>query len=202
MNRKRINNTHELQINATAWLLFLLMLLPVLHLFAQEQKQATLKLSFTETDSTRTCKATLLSDNLPVKETEVHLYVKGYYSLLPVGKVVATDENGEAEINFPMDLPGDKNDLIVVIAKVEKDAIYGNVETQAVIKWGVASKSESYDWGSRSLSASREKAPTILVVASILAIALIWGVIFYVIFQLVEIKKSARIIKKISVAVH
>jgi hypothetical protein len=69
-----------------------------------------------------------------------------------------------------------------------------------VVKWGVKSKSESYNWSNRSLSASRERAPMILVVASTLIIMFIWGTIFYVVSQLFKIKKSARPEKSIAAA--
>ena len=191
------NNIPGFKLNRTAFMLFLILLLLVQNLFAQEVKVATLKLDFIQSDSTKICKATLVSDSLPVKRVEVHLYAKRLYTLLPVDKVVATDEKGEASFNFPMDLPGDKNNTITVIAKVEKNETYGNVETQAEVKWGVLSKSESYNWSNRSLSASREKAPMFLVVASTLIIIVIWGTILFIIFQLFRIKKSVRVIKKI-----
>jgi len=201
MTYKRKNKTHGLPFHVTAFLLLLVVQFSVPRLFAQEQKTATLKLSFSQTDSTKTCVATLLSDSLPVKEKEVHLYVKSLYALLAVGKVVATDEKGEASFNFPMDLPSSKNGMLDIIAKVEKDETYGNVETQAAIKWGVTPKSE-IDWANRSLSASREKAPMVLVIASSLIIVLIWGTIFYIIAQLFVIKKSGRVSKKLTVAEH
>jgi hypothetical protein len=194
---ERKNNIPGLKLNRTAFMLFLILQLFVQNASAQSEKVATLKLDFIKSDSTKTCKATLISDSLPVKGVEVHLYAKRLYTLLPVDKVVATDENGEASFNFPMDLPGDKNNTITVIAKVEKNETYGNVETLAEVKWGVVSKSESYNWSNRSLSASREKAPMFLVVASTLIILVIWGTILFIIFQLVRIKKSVRQIKKI-----
>jgi hypothetical protein len=196
---KRKNKIPRLQLNNTAFLLFLVMQLFGLHLFAQEPKVATLKLSFSQTDSTKTCIATLLSDSLPVKETEVHLYVKGLYTLLPVGKVVSTDENGEASFEFPTNLPSSKKGMLDIVAKVEKNEIYGNVETQSSVKWGVTPVSE-VDWANRSLSASREKAPMTLVVVSTLIIVLIWGTIFYIISQLFVIKKSGRVPVKLNVA--
>jgi len=167
------------------------LLQPAGKLQAQQEKKASIQLSFLKTDTTKTCRATVLSDNIPVKGTEVHLYVKRMYSLLPVGKVVATDEKGQADIAFPLNLPGDRNDLITVIAKIEGDDTYGNVQAQEKVKWGVLPKGDLSHLSNRSLSASRENAPMFLVVASILIIVFIWGTIFYIVFQLVRIKKSA-----------
>jgi len=191
------NKNPWLRLNIIASLLFLVLQLSVINLFAQDKKEAILKLSFSQTDSTKTCIATLLSDSLPVIETDVHLYVKTLYALLPVSKVTATDENGEASFEFPTDLPSAKNGMLDIVAKVEKNEIYGNVETHESIKWGITPKSE-IDWANRSLSASRERAPMVLVVASTIIILFIWGILFYIIFQLVKIKKQARVINTVS----
>jgi hypothetical protein len=194
---KRKNNIKGLQGIIAAISLVLLLQLPMQYLFAQEQKVATLKLSFANTDSTKTCIVTLLADSLPVKEKEIHLYAKRMYTLLPVGKVVATNENGQATIDFSNDLPGDKNKMIIVVAKLEKDETYGNIETQGEVKWGAAVKTELENFGDRSLSASREKAPMVLVIVSTLIIVLIWGTIFYIISRLFKIRKAGDGNKKL-----
>jgi hypothetical protein len=120
------------------------------------------------------------------------------YSLLPVGKTVATDSTGVARIDFPKDLPGDKNGMLTVIAKIESDEHYGSVETESEVKWGVPLNNETFPWNERSLSASREKAPTFLVIASISIILVIWGTICYIIFQLFRIKRSVKGLKKLN----
>lgn len=187
-----------LQLRGRSFLFFLLLQLTALNMYAQEQKQATIRLSFLQTDTTKTCRATVFTDSLPVKGTEVHLYVKRMYGLLPIGKVVATDDSGVAEISFPMNLPGDTNNMIVLIAKIEKDETYGNAETQAMVKWGAVSTNESFNWSNRSLSASREKAPMFLVIVSVAIILGIWGTILYLVFQLFRIRQSGRGIKKLA----
>jgi hypothetical protein len=198
MAGKKTYNLCLLQMNVATFILLFFLQLFTHYSFAQEQKTATIKLDFIGTDSTKVCRATVMSDGKPVAGPEVHLYVKRLYSLLPVGKVVATDETGVANIDFPMDLPGDKNGMLVIIAKIEKDDKYGDVETQAEMKWGFLSKKESPDWNDRSLSSSREKAPMFLVVVSNLIIVIIWVTIFYIFFQLVRIKKSGRRVKKLN----
>jgi hypothetical protein len=171
-----------------------------LQVSAQEAKTAEIKLDFIKEDSTKTCKVTVTAGGLPLKEKEIHLYVKSLYALMPVGKAIATDEAGVALISFPLDLPGDNNSMLTVIAKLEKDETYGTVETESQVKWGFKAKNESAPWSDRSLSASREKAPMFLVVASSLIIIVIWGTIFYVVFQLFKIKKSAKAMKKLNTA--
>ena len=177
-------------------LLFLCLQLPAIKSIAQDEKRATIKLIFEQDDSNRICKAIVTSENIPVKGTEVHFYVKRFYSLLPIGKAIETNESGEATANYPIDLPGDKNGNLVAIAKIEDDDTYGNVETQAEVKWGVFPIVEKDQWGNRSLSASREKAPMYLIVVSNLIIIVIWGTIFYIIFQVYRIRKESRLLRK------
>ena len=136
----------------------------------------------------------LTSNGKPVAGPEIHLYVQSLYSLLPIGKVVATDTTGLATFDFPIDLPS-QNGMLTIIAKLQKDEKYGSVETHAAMKWGVTTKTELTHWSDRSLSASREKAPMFLVVASILIIGIIWFTIIYVALQLLRIKKAGKMAK-------
>ena len=198
MANKRKNKTLRSQLNVASFILFLAMQLVAYNLFAQAEKEATIKLDFIKTDSLYTCQATVTSDGMPVAGPEVHLYVKRMYSLLVIGKPTATDSTGIASFDFPNDLPGDKNGVLTVIAKIEKDEKYGSVETSSDIKWGAALKNDIFPWSDRSLSASRERAPMFLVVASILIILVIWGTICYVIFQLFRIKRTVKQLKSIS----
>ncbi len=199
MAREKKNITSSLQFNVVTFILFILIQIIAQNLFAQTGKTATIKLDFIKADSLGTCQATVISDGKPVVGPEIHLYVKRMYSLLPVGKVVATDSTGVANIDFPQDLPGDKNGMLTVIARIEKDDKYGTVETESKVNWGTKLSNESLPWNDRSLSASREKAPMFLVVASTSIILLIWGTIFYVIFQLFRVKRSARAQKKLKI---
>ena len=168
-------------------------------LSAQENKTAVMKFSFNLVDSAKTCTVKVLTDSSPVKEIEVHLYAKRMYSLLPLGSAVSTDENGEAVFNLPNDLPGDKNLNLDLVARIEKNEIFGTVQTESQIVWKVLPGKEEWKWSNRSLSASREKAPMYLVIVSSMIILLIWGTILYIFYQLIRIKKSGRA-KKIIIA--
>ena len=197
MHWKRKNNMSRLHLPITRSILFIALLLSVYNVTAQVKRTATIKLDFTKTDTTKTCKATVLSDSsLPVKEKEVHLFVKGLFSELEVTKAITTDENGVAEFNFPINLPSANNGILTLIARIDKDETFGTVEAQSDVKWGAELKNDEAEWGNRSLSASREKAPMFLVIASTLIICFIWGTIFYVIFQLSKIKKSGKMFTK------
>lgn len=169
---------------------FALFCMPVM-LNAQddEYKDATIKLTFSQTDTTRTCTALVMSDTMPVPELTVHFYVERFFGLLPVGEA-DTDESGLAIAEFPIDLPGDENDMLSVLARIEEDDTYGDVETRAQVKWGVIPEDRHDHWSERSLSAARDQAPMYLIVASNLIISIIWGTIIYVILQVFRIRKA------------
>jgi len=158
-----------------------------------EFKEAKIELLFHSTDSTRTLQARVTSDTVPVEGVEIHFYVLRLFRELALGYGEETDENGMAEVNFPMDLMGDQKGMLVVIARIEEDDTYGDVETQAKVRWGIPFKKHLKDpWTERSLSASRSKAPTYLIIASNLIIAVIWGTILYVIYLFFRIRRLGK----------
>jgi hypothetical protein len=115
---------------------------------------------------------------------------------LPIENGITTDENGVASVEFPMDLPGDSAGNLTVIARIEDHEVYGTVESKVNVKWGIPPSGGHDHWANRSLSASRDKAPTYLIVASNLIIAIIWGTLIYIIFQVFRIRNARRITNK------
>ncbi len=179
-------------------------------LFAQDKKTsekkdatpvaASMKLNFAEVDSVKVINVSLAAGEKPLEGIEVKFYVKRSLSLLPLisnGKGVSTDEKGGASVKFPKDLPGDCNGTIVVIAKVEDDENYGSFETKDSVKWGtiISISAQEEEWEKRSMSGTGSRVPTFLIATAGVIIIVVWGILLYVIFSLVGIKK-AGIIKK------
>lgn len=163
-----------------------------LNLCAQD-KQAKIELSFSESDSVKTCLVKVTSDTLLVKGVDIHFYAKRLFSLLPIGKkAVATNDEGMTKMIFPNDLPGDTAGNIIVIAKIEDDDDYGTIEAKGTIKWGVGPPHDEAHWGERSLSAARDKAPMYLIISSVVIIGGVWMTIGYVVVQLFRIKKVTK----------
>ncbi len=162
-------------------------------LFA-EGDDAKIVLTFEKRDSINTCKALVTSNDTPVKEIEVKLYVQRMFSLLPVGDAVATDEEGISSFEFPNDIPADLDGKLTVFAKVEDDENLGNLEAKGQIDWGAPRLSN--DIMERSLSGSRSNAPWILTIVSNIIILGIWGTLVYVVTQLFKIKKLSRHLAK------
>lgn len=175
--------------------LTLFLILPVRNLFGQEGIKANLKLECTGKDSNKMVKATLTSSDTAVKEVDIHFYVRRSFSLLPLeGDNTTTDESGEASVIFPVDLPGDENGDVTIIARIEDNDELGEVNAEKTIRWGVPVKQENLK-NKRALWAPAKSAPWSLVIFITGAILGVWGVIFYVIFKLFRIRKLGKIIK-------
>ncbi len=176
-------------------------LLFVQNLFAQDstvEAKAAIKISCLKGDSLNQVKATVTKLDsagtvIPAKDVEVHVYVKKSFGLLPIeGDNLTTDENGEATVDFPADLPGDASGNVTVIAKVEDNDELGNLETAKSVKWGIpVSNVQTLDI--RTLSASGRYAPWPLVIIVTGLVGIVWGVIIYIFYQLIVIKKSGEI---------
>jgi len=177
-------------------LLFLsVLILCTKSLFAQdstESGQAKITISFGEKDSVRQVAAKLTNADTAVKDIDIHFYVKKSFGLLPLeGDNATTDENGEASVDFPTDLPGDASGNVIVIAKVEDDEKLGNVEAMKTINWGVPAKAEQSK-PARALWSSGNNAPWPLTITVTSLVILVWGIIFYILYQLVAIKKEGK----------
>lgn len=166
------------------------------HLWGQE-KEASMTLSFEKADTNYVCKVLVVSENKPVAEVAVKLYVQRLYGLLPIGKDVATDENGIALFEFPKNIPLNSEGKLIVLAKVEDDENYGSFETQGETKWGAQPDLLKLAHSERSISASRGQAPIYFIIASVVIIAGIWGTLLYVVLQVFKLKKYKLNSKKI-----
>lgn len=171
-------------------------------LFAQDEQAsdnneatATIKLDLLVVDSVKTCKATVMAGEKPIEGAEVRFFVKRFFSplpLIPNGKSVSTDEEGVASVEFPNDLPGDLNGMVVITANVEDNDDYGSFEATDSVKWGTiaAVAAEEEEWNKRSLAGTGGKVPGYLIGAALVIISIVWGVLVYVMISFAKIKKA------------
>ena len=106
-----------------------------------EVKDVLMTMELEEIDSVKTVTVTTKAEMDPETEkdisegVEIEFYVKRMLSLLPLGK--KSIENGECNIEFPNDLPGDSAGNLLIIAKIVDHDDFANVEQRASIGWGV-----------------------------------------------------------------
>ena len=127
------------------------------------------------------------NQSAPIKNLEVGLYIKGTFSLLNIAEV-ETDENGNAVVEFPIDMPGDTIGILTIVAKVEEHDVYGTVKSNGKINWG------------KPVPLAIEKqrglgdtdAPLWMVYTLIFLLSTVWLHYLYVVYMIVKIKLVAK----------
>jgi hypothetical protein len=128
---------------------------------------------------------------VPVPEAEVKLGVKRISGELPVGEEenYTTDSTGAFTAEFKrIDLPGDKNGRLVLVARIENNEELGSASAELHVPWGKYFERTS-DFNRRSLWGTRDKAPVWLLVIAFSIIIAVWSVIVYLARQIFLIKK-------------
>ncbi|MFI5132708.1 MAG: hypothetical protein ACHQEB_00145 [Chitinophagales bacterium] len=167
---------------------------------AQEQmhyKDAALILSLTPRDTTRllTAIVTEMSKDgkeIPAKNAEVKFYVQRLFGIMPASEdnAISTDEKGQASFAFPKNIPGDTAGVITVVARMEDNKKFGNVENKAPETWGTALIMDK-DPFPRALW--EPYAPLPLVITISMLFGGVWLVYFFIFYQLRKIKKEKQV---------
>jgi len=132
---------------------------------------------------------------IPVEGETVNLFVARMFSLLPAGEETL-DENGSTSVEFPTDIPGDKEGFLTVIAKFNDHPTFGNVEKKSTVQWGVPAVHQAH-LTHRALWT--KGAPTWMIVALSIMLAGVWGHYLYAVISLIWIKRSAKRDEELSV---
>ena len=104
-------------------------------------KPARINVTFAKEDSLRFIKVSATEgaaegQSSPIRKEKVIVYIPRLFNLMKIGEI-ALDEKGEGQINCPDDLVGDSLGNIVVVARIEENDTYGNVQGQSSITWGI-----------------------------------------------------------------
>jgi hypothetical protein len=157
-----------------------------------EVTKAKIEVKLNEQDSVRTITAHLLASKdtgwVEVPEAELKFVVKRYFNDLQTGENATTDVSGNASSEFELTIPGDVEGNILVGAKLEENEMYGTILATQSIKWGTPLiKDNSFE--ERTLWATRDKTPLWLLIFPNIVIATVWGIIFYLIYLVMRIRK-------------
>lgn len=159
--------------------------------------ESDFEMTLEEEDSVRQVRISLKAmdaegKEVPVGEVEVNLFVQRLFGLLPLSEdPETTDEEGEAVVEFPADIPGDTAGNLIVVARVDDHERFGNLEFRRKINWGVPLVIDPAQ-SKRELWSSRANAPIYLIVIVNAMLIGIWGVILYIVYQAFKIKKLGR----------
>ena len=101
-------------------------------------KRARLEITPLKEDSLLTVKVKLIDlstgTETAVPETDLGVFVKRLFSPLKLGEG-KTDEAGEASIEIPNNLPGDSHGNITLLARLDENEVYGNLEASVTQPW-------------------------------------------------------------------
>ncbi len=147
-------------------------------------------------DGARTVKATVQEMHgdsaVNMKDVEIKVGVQRQASFLPIGddESYTTDSTGTITATFTKDsLPGDSKGNLVLGARLEDNDTYGNISVLKMVPWGRVKRDDYFGYGERSLWAVSAKAPLPLIIVALSMIVGVWGVIIYLVFQIIRIKK-------------
>ncbi len=124
--------------------------------------------------------------DIPLMEADVVIFIKRMVGRLKVGEGT-TDENGEAEIEFPTDLSGDDLGNLFITARIEEFEEYGNLAATTVQPWGKP-VSTAIEELPRSLWSPHP--PAWMVITFFVLMAAVWGHYGVIVYKLRQIKKS------------
>lgn len=122
----------------------------------------------------------------PVKEAVIGIYVKRMFFPMKIGEGT-TDENGEATIEVPQNLPGDPKGNITLIAKLDESEQFGNLETSVAQPWGTPVSNQFRELPRALWSAHP---PLWMMITFIILVGTVWGHYLVIIFQLFRLRKE------------
>ncbi len=124
----------------------------------------------------------------PVSGEAVKVYVPRMFSLLLISELTL-DDSGTASVEFPSDLPGDKEGNLTLIARFEESQTFGNVEKKETLKWGLPT---DYSVPVTHRALWTKTAPKWMIYTLSVLLAGVWGHYLFALISLVRIKLDAK----------
>lgn len=124
----------------------------------------------------------------PAGGETVIVYVPRMFSMLPLGEVTL-DDSGTGVLEFPSDLPGDKEGNVTVIARFEDNPTFGNIENVQTLKWGTPT---GFSVPATHRALWTKGAPKWMTYTLSLLLAGVWGHYLFAIISLIKIRMEAK----------
>ena len=157
--------------------------------------RAMISLSVTD-DKKITATVFALKDKVwvPTKGVDVKIAVKRLGGNLLVNETptFTTDSTGQASADFKRDsIPGDSKGNIILVASVDDNEQFGNLSVEKSVPWG-SKFSYVSTFDKRTLFATRDKAPVWLEFIAYSIIVAVWGILIYLVMNVLKIKKLGK----------
>lgn len=153
-------------------------------------KRARIEVTPVKEDSLLTVKVKLIDmgtgTDTPVPEVIIGIYVHRMFYPLKVGEGT-TDANGEATIEIPKNLPGDAKGDLTLMAKLDENEIYGNLQSTVVQQWGTPVSDKLHELPRALWSAHP---PVWMMVTFVVLMGTVWGHYLVIIVQLFRLRKE------------
>lgn len=132
---------------------------------------------------------------VPAKDVEMRIGIRRLGGgILNAGEeqTYTTDSTGTVTMDVRKDtIPGDQKGNIILVAKVEDNEEYGNLEVEKTVNWGSKLEVKNDFFDQRTLWSTRNHVPGWLLLMAYGVTLSVWGTIFYLIYMIVKIKKAA-----------
>lgn len=125
---------------------------------------------------------------VPASGELINVYVPRMFSMLPIGEATL-DDNGEASLEFPSDLPGDIDGNIIIIAKFEEHPEFGNIERSTTVEWGIPSIMTDH---SSHRALWTKTAPKWMIYTLTILLVGVWGHYLFAFISLIRIRIDAK----------
>jgi cytochrome c5 len=128
---------------------------------------------------------------VPAPGVEVQLFAKRYFGDLPISEIKTTNALGTVLLDFPADLPGNKEGMVDLTAKVnDPKGLMKTTPAKGSFPLGIAVNkpglTETRAWWS-----TRDKAPVWIAAVFTISVIIVWGFIIYILLSILKIRKLA-----------
>lgn len=120
---------------------------------------------------------------------ELSFLVKRAFGQLDIsGEEAYTNAKGELIVQFPTDLPGDREGQVDLTIKITDEDEYGVIEEKRILSIAVPTNPKN-PLDERAMWGTRANAPIWIIASYVLGVIGIWSVIFLVLFQVFQLSK-------------
>jgi hypothetical protein len=130
--------------------------------------------------------------DVPVSDLEIDVFVERLFGELPIStEFNTTDDFGQANILFPDNVRGGADGQLVVLVRIIDHEEYGNLVNRKEISWGTH-LIQNGQARERLMWAAKNNAPLPLVIIINSVLIAVWGMILYIVFNVVKIRRLGK----------
>ncbi len=153
-------------------------------------KRGLLQITPVKEDSLLTVKVKFITPgngmDSAMKDVTIGIFVKRFFSALKIGEGT-TDENGEVTVEIPGNLPGDDKGNLILMAKIDENETFGNLEASVTQPWGLP-VSASLEKQPRALWSAHP--PIWMLITFIVMMVIVWGHFIIIVYELFRLRKE------------